>query len=103
MLREIFDLVGVDVRRRRLDRRGQIQDDRLVGGRLEDIHHRGAAFDAEIQFGGRKGFRAIFETPVGAGQARGIVAKLDRKSVVEGKGGEVRVKFWGGRILKKKK
>src|SRR3546814_7888346 len=64
------------VRRRRLDRRGQIQDDRLVGGRLEDIHHRGAAFDAEIQFGGRKGFRAIFETPVGAGQARGIVAKL---------------------------
>src|SRR3546814_13114762 len=40
------------------------------------IHHRGAAFDAEIQFGGRKGFRAIFETPVGAGKARGIVAKL---------------------------
>src|SRR3546814_11331912 len=38
-----------------------------------------------------------------AKQARDWQANLDRKSVVEGKGGSVRVDQWGGRILKKKK
>src|SRR3546814_33425 len=67
MIAEIFDLVGVDVRGRRLDRRGEVEDDRIVGGGLEDVHHRGAAFDAEIELGGREGFGAVFEAPVGAG------------------------------------
>src|SRR3546814_11300987 len=59
-------------------RRGEVEDDRIVGGGLEDVHHRGAAFDAEIELGGREGFGAVFEAPVGAGQARGIVAQLLR-------------------------
>src|SRR3546814_17502868 len=37
------------------------------------------------------------------GQAFGIDRKLDRKSVVEGKGGSVRVDLGGRRIIKKKK
>src|SRR3546814_5224357 len=36
------------------------------------------SLDAEIEFGGREGFGAVFEAPVGAGQARGIVAQLLR-------------------------
>src|SRR3546814_10030988 len=78
VLAEIFDLVGVDVRRRSLDRRGEVEDDRLVGRRLQDVHHRFADLDAEIELGGREGFGAVFEAPVGAGQARGVVAELLR-------------------------
>src|SRR3546814_1848367 len=51
---------------------------RLVGRRLQDVHHRFAHLDAEIELGGREGFGAVFEAPVGAGQARGIVAELLR-------------------------
>src|SRR3546814_11170630 len=59
-------------------RRGEVEDDRIVGGGLEDVHHRGAAFDAEIELVGREGFGAVFEAPVGAGHARGVVADLLR-------------------------
>ncbi len=71
---EILDLVGVDVGRRAFDRGGQVQDDRPIGRRLQDVHHRLAAFEAEVQFGGAEGFRAVFEVPLGIRILRGLVA-----------------------------
>src|SRR3546814_15860400 len=64
VLAEIFDLVGVDVRRRSLDRRGEVEDDRLVGRRLQDVHHRCADLDAEIELGGRASGRASWRERV---------------------------------------
>ena len=72
---EILDLVGIDVRGRGFDRGRQVEDDRLFDRGLENFHHRFAAFDAEIDFGGGEGLRAIFEVPVGLREARGLIAQ----------------------------
>ena len=72
---EQFDLIGVDIRRGALDRRGQVEDNRLVRRRLEHVHHRGADFDREIELGSGKRLGRIFETPVGAGVFRCLVAQ----------------------------
>ena len=71
---EIFDLVGVDVGRRRLDRGGQVEDDRVVWRRGQHLHHRLADLEAEIEFCGGEGFRAVLEMPVGTGLLARFVA-----------------------------
>ena len=70
---EILDLVGVDVGRRRLDRGGEVEDDRRIARRLQDIHHRGANLDAEIEFCGRERLRRVFELPMGVGAFRCLI------------------------------
>ena len=57
---------------------GQVEDDRVRRSGLQDLHHRLAHLDAEIEFGGRKAFGAVLEPPVGIGKPRGIVAQLLR-------------------------
>ena len=70
-----FDLVGIDVGRGAFDRGGQVQDQRPFGRGAQDVHHRLAAFQAEIQFRRGKGFGRIFEMPVGVGLGGGMVAQ----------------------------
>ena len=72
---EPFDLVGIDIGRSAFDRGGQVEDDRLVRRRLQDVHHCGADFDREIEFGGGEGFRTVFERPVGFGLCGGTIAQ----------------------------
>ena len=59
-----LDLIGVDVRRGDLDRRRQVEDDRLGRRRLPDVHHRFADLLGEVELGHREGFRRIFVAPV---------------------------------------
>ena len=51
-----FDLVGIDIRRRHLDCRRQIDDGGVGGGRLPDIHHGLADLERVIKFGAGKAF-----------------------------------------------
>ena len=62
-----LDLVGVDIGCCRLDRCRQVEDQRFFGGRLDNVHDSLDHFQAEIEFRGGKGFRRIFEMPVGVG------------------------------------
>lgn len=52
---EIFDLVGIDIGRRRLDRCWQIEDQRFFRRRIDDRDHLVANADAQIDFGGGEG------------------------------------------------
>ena len=72
---EIFDLVSIDVGRCRLNRSWQIEDDRVIGGGGEDIHHRLAAFDGEVDLGGAERLWRIFEMPFGLRETRGLIAQ----------------------------
>jgi hypothetical protein len=72
---EVLDLVGVDVGRRRFDRCRQVEDDRAFGRGLQHVHHRLAALEAEIEFGGGEGLGAVFEMPVGGRETRRLVAQ----------------------------
>ena len=72
---EPLDLVGIYVGRRRLDRGRQVEDQRALGGRAQDVHHCLADLDREIELGGREGLRAILEMPVGIGLLGGLVAQ----------------------------
>ena len=67
-----FDLVGIYIGHRCLDRGGQIEDQRLFGGRLQNGHHRLAYLEAEFELGGGEGFGAVLEMPVGLREARGL-------------------------------
>ena len=51
MPRHPLDRVGVDVRCRHLDRRGQVDDHLAVGGRLEDLEHLVADIHGERELG----------------------------------------------------
>jgi len=62
-----LDLVGIDIGRRRLNRRRQVQYQWFFSRRFDNLHHRLDHFQAEIQFGGGKCLRRIFEMPVGIG------------------------------------
>ena len=64
---EPFDLVGVDVRRRHLDRRRQVEDHLALGRRLPDLVHRVADLDREVELGAGEALRAVLEQPVRAG------------------------------------
>src|SRR3546814_14380831 len=68
-----FDLVGIDIGRRSLNRGGQVENDGFFARRLQYIHHRLTAFEAEIQFRRGEGFRRIFKVPVRVGLPGGFV------------------------------
>ena len=54
---EPFDLVGIDIRRRHLDRGRQVENDRIVRRRFINIHHRLADLDGIVEFGPGETFR----------------------------------------------
>ncbi len=62
-----FDLVGIDVRRRHLDRRRQVDDDLAVRARFPDRRHGIDDFLGEVEFGAGKDLRAVLEGPVRLG------------------------------------
>ena len=68
-----FDLVRIYIGHRSFDGGGQIQDQWLGSGRLQNLHHSLAYLKAEFELGSGKGFGAIFEMPVGFGEARGLL------------------------------
>ena len=68
---EPFDLIGVHVRRRHLDRRRQVEDHLLLWGGLPHVHHRFADIAGEVELGPRKALRRIFEAHVRAVRLRG--------------------------------
>ena len=72
---EILNLIGVDIGRRRLDRGGEVEDDRMLGRRHQHRHHRLAALDREIELGGGEGLGAIFEMPLGLREPRRLIAQ----------------------------
>ncbi len=75
---EIFDLIGIDIRRCRLDRGGQVEDDRLFGCGGQYVHHCAAYFKAEIEFSRAECFGRIFKMPVGIWLSRRIIAQQFR-------------------------
>jgi hypothetical protein len=58
---EPLDLVGVDVRRRHLHGRRQVQHDLVLRRRLPDVHHRVADLDGVVELGAGEGLRAVLE------------------------------------------
>ena len=72
---EPFELVGVGVRRRHLDGRGQIEDQRLSRRRPDHVLDRLADFQREIQFGAGKALGRIFEREIRL--RRGVGERLD--------------------------
>ena len=62
-----FDLVGIDVRRRHFHGRGQVEDQLVVGRRLDDLDHGIGDFQRHLQLGAGKAFRRIFEAEAAAG------------------------------------
>ena len=62
---EPLDLVGVDIRRGGFDGGRQVENQLLLGRRLEHLDHRVAHLDGELWLGGAEDFRRILEAPVG--------------------------------------
>ena len=58
---EAFDHVGVEVGGRHLDRRRQVEDQRVVRGRLDDVHDGLADLDGEVGFGAGVGLGRVLE------------------------------------------
>ena len=65
-----LDLVGIDVGRRHLDRRRQVDDRLLLGRRLPDVHHRLADLERIGQFRLREAFRRILMDDLGSRHRR---------------------------------
>jgi len=65
MAAEPLDLVGIDVRRGRLDGGRQVEDQLLRRRRLEHPDHRVAYLDGEIGLGGAEHLRRVLEAPGG--------------------------------------
>ena len=64
-----LDRVGVDVRRRHLDRRRQVDDHLAVGCRLEDLDHLVADVDGELELGARVALGRVLVVDLGLGDA----------------------------------
>ncbi|MCY1423803.1 hypothetical protein D9M71_395280 [compost metagenome] len=87
---EPLDLVGVDVRRGRLDGGRQVEDQLLLRSRLEHADHRVAHLDGELRLGGAEDLRRVLEAPLGfrvlLGQAlddlSGVDGDLDHPGLV---------------------
>ncbi|KFB72532.1 MAG: hypothetical protein AW09_002265 [Candidatus Accumulibacter phosphatis] len=60
-----LDLIGVDVRRRHLDCRRQIEDHLVLRSRSPGGGHRVADLEGKFELGGGEGFWAVFEYPFG--------------------------------------
>ena len=82
---EPLDHVAVDVGRVHLDRGWQVQDQLLVDGRLDDVHHRLADLEREVGLGAREALGRVLVADVRARHAalelaappRGIRRDLD--------------------------
>ena len=61
---EPFELVGVGVGRRHLDGRRQVEDQPLLGRRLDDVLDRLADVEREIELGAGEAFRRVLEAEV---------------------------------------
>ena len=79
---EPFELVGVGVRRRHLDRRRQVEDQPLLGRRLDDVLDRLADLEGEIELGAGEALGRIFELEIrargGVGQRLDLLRRVDR-------------------------
>ena len=69
--RHPFDLIGVDVRRRVLDRRREVDDDWPAWTRVPSANGRVARLECHRQLGHAERFGRIFEHPLGFGQRIG--------------------------------
>ena len=69
-----LDRIGVDVRRRHLDGGGQVDDQRPLRRRLDDVGHRVADLDGVLQFGAGVGLRGVLEAPL---RVRVLLGLLD--------------------------
>ena len=88
---EPLDDVAVDVRRVALDGRRQVEDDRPLRRRLDDVHHRLADLDGELRLGQREALRRVLVADRRAGhgllelaaQAGGVDGDVDDAVLVE--------------------
>jgi hypothetical protein len=62
-----FDLIGIDVGRRHLDRGRQVEDHLLLRGRLVDVGDRRADVAREFELGAGEALGRVFEHPLGRG------------------------------------
>ncbi len=72
--RHPFDLISIDVRRRHLDGRGQVDDDLARGCRLPDVVDGVADLGREIELGAGEALGRILEHPIDAGTRRRALA-----------------------------
>jgi len=79
---EPLDLVGVDIGCGGFHRGRQVEDQLLLGGRLEHLDHGVAYLDREFRLGGAEDLRRVLETPGGfrilCGQALDDLCCVDR-------------------------
>ena len=72
---EPFDHVGVHVRRRHLDGRGQVQDEAALRRRLEHVHDRLADVQRVVELGASEALGRVLEAHVlAAAQRLGVLA-----------------------------
>ena len=67
-----FDLVGIDVGRRHLDGRRQVEDQLVVGRRPDDLGDGIADLQRHFELGAGKALRRIFEAVAAAGLGRHV-------------------------------
>ena len=79
---EPLDLIGVDVRRRHLHGRRQVDDDRRLRRGAPLVRHRGADVDGEVQLGAGEALGRVLEGDVGAGEV--LDALLDHAGAFDG-------------------
>src|SRR3546814_13168389 len=60
-----LDLVGVEVRRRHLDRRRQVEDGPALRRRLPDLHHRLADLLCKVELGAGEAFGRVLVDDLG--------------------------------------
>ena len=77
-----LDGVGVDVGGGHLDGRRQVDDDRPLGGRLEDLEHLVADADRELQLGAGVGLRRVLVEDGGLGD--GLLELLAQPGALDG-------------------
>ncbi len=74
MTAEPFNLIGVDVRRRQLDRRRQVENGSALRRGLPHRRHGVADLNGEVELGSGEAFRRVLERPLGARLARRAIA-----------------------------
>src|SRR3546814_8978680 len=77
---EPLDLVGVDVRRRHLDRRRQVEDGPALRRRLPDVHHRLADLLGGVELGAGEAFGRVLEICKGTEEHTSELQSLMRTS-----------------------
>ena len=75
-----LDLVGVDVGRRHLDRRRQVDDHPVRGRRLPDVDDRVADLDGEVELGAGEALRRVLEDPVGVRESPRAHSRIELRA-----------------------